>query len=109
MLQTLREPSKGAKYSIYYLTAGALVMIWSAVWFYYLLQHDYPAGDIRYYLCTGLLLSGAAVFVIGSLIGWIGREAKHADVPVATVAIPGTAPAPPETNGTAQSPASPIV
>ncbi len=109
MPQTVREPSKGAKYAIFYLTAGALVIIWSAVWFYYLMQHDYPAGDIRYYLCTGLLLSGAAVFVIGALIGRIGREAKQADVPVATVATPATSPAPPSTppkaNGTPAAPA----
>lgn len=109
MPQTVREPSKGAKYAIFYLTAGALVIIWSAVWFYYLVQHDYSAGDIRYYLCTGLLLSGVAVFVIGALIGRIGHEAKQADVPVATVATPATNPAPPPTpsraNGATGAPA----
>jgi hypothetical protein len=97
----LHEPSKGAKYAIFYLTAGALLMIWSAVWFYYLKHHDYPAGDPRYYICTGLLLSGAAVFVIGALIGRIGKEAKQADVPVATVAAATVVPGAPQPNSPA--------
>ena len=107
MPQTVRRPSRGAKYAIYYLTVGALIMIWSAVWFYYLMHHEYPAGDGRYYLCTGLMLSGAAVFLIGSAIGWIGRETKQADVPVATVATPATAPAADQVDGVRQGPVAP--
>lgn len=105
----LHEASKGARYAIFYLTAGALLMIWSAVWFYYLKQHDYPAGDPRYYVCTGLLLSGAAVFAIGALIGRIGREAKQADVPVATMAAATVVPGSPQPNTPAPPAAAPPV
>jgi hypothetical protein len=96
---TLHQPSQGAKYSLYYITVGSLVVIWSAIWFYYLRQSEVPAGDSRYYVCTGLFLSGIAVLVIGTLVGRIGQEGKSADVPVGEVTA--AAVAPPPANGAA--------
>jgi hypothetical protein len=113
---TTHEPSQGAKYSLYYITAGALVVIWSGIWFYYLSNSEVPRGDSRWYVCTGLLLSGLAVLVIGMLVGRIGQEGKHADVPVAEVPAaqvpangavvdgPPTAPAPVQTPNRATVP-----
>lgn len=107
MNETLHEPSQGAKYSLYYITAGALVIIWSAIWYYYLMNSNAPSGDTRYYVCTGLLLSGCAVLLIGVLVGRIGKEGKNADVPVGQVTAaavePQPAPAQP-VNGVAAAP-----
>lgn len=89
----LHQPSQGTRYSLYYITAGSLTLIWSGVWYYYLRTTAVPSGDSRYFVCTGLLLTGLAFLIIGTLIGRIGREATSADVPVGTLAnapvVPG--------------------
>lgn len=95
MNEPLHEPSQGTRYSLYYITGGSLLMIWSAVWFYYLRQNAL-AEDGRYYVCAGMMLSGLALLIIGLLVGRIGREAKHADIPVGTVAAAAIAPTNPE-------------
>src|SRR5262245_44793272 len=82
----LPQPSYGARFSIFYITVGALLLIWSGVWYYWIRVRDAaPPGDGRYFVCTGLFLSGLAVLIIGLLIGRIGQEAKNADVPVGPV------------------------
>jgi len=95
MTRTLHQPSQGAKYSLYYITLGALVMIWSGIWYYYMWDNESARSTGNWYICTGLFLSGLAVFIIGILVGRIGKEAKNADVPTGTVtaATATTAPA----------------
>jgi hypothetical protein len=85
MTQPLHQPSQGTRYSLYYITIGSVTVIWSGVWYYWLRHSATPLGDSRFYVCTGLLLTGLAFLVIGVLIGRIGKEASHADVPVGTV------------------------
>src|SRR5262245_48233151 len=63
-----RQPSQGAKYALYYITAGSLLVIWSTVWFYYLKQSAPPdTPEPYYYICTGLFFSGVALLTIGIL------------------------------------------
>lgn len=96
---TIRQPSRSTQLSILYITIGVLLTIWSSVWYYFLRDIATPTDSWRYYVCVGLLLSGVALFVIGILLGRIGREAQHADVPVghlmpAAPTVPATPAAP---------------
>lgn len=106
---TVRQPSRSTQLSIMYITVGVLLTIWSSVWYYFLRNSEYPAANWRYYVCIGLLFSGIAVLIIGLLLGRIGREAQHADVPIGYMppATTPVVPAAPVTAATA-APAAPV-
>ena len=82
---TVRQPSPSTGIAIMYITVGVLMTIWAAVWYYFLNHREEVAYDWKYFVCIGLLLSGVSIAVIGLLVGRIGREAQHADIPVGQV------------------------
>ena len=61
-----------------YITVGAVTMIWAGVWYVYLLNN--PRSETAYYWCTGFLVTGFVMIVIGSALGMISRSG-HAAVP----------------------------
>jgi hypothetical protein len=77
----MSQPSSAAKTSLAYITIGSLLLVWTAVWYWYL--HVNPEGvQMRtWYICYGLLASGAVLLVIGLAVGQIGRQARHAELP----------------------------
>jgi hypothetical protein len=82
-----------------YITIGALTVIWSGIWYAYLINN--PPAETAYYWCTGFLMTGLTMVFIGLALGKINRSAQQADqpveVPVAMVNLPPaavTAPAP---------------
>jgi hypothetical protein len=77
----MSQPSSAAKTSLAYITIGSLVLVWTAVWYWYL--HTNPEGVLprTWYICYGLLATGAVVLVIGLAVGQIGRQARHAELP----------------------------
>jgi hypothetical protein len=79
--------------ALFYVTFGALMMVWTAIWFIYLQRHQ-PVRDATWLWCLGFFLTGLTFLGIGLTVGHIGRAARKADInaPVATVAPP---PAPP--------------
>ncbi len=81
----MSQPSSAAKTSLAYITLGSLVLVWTAVWYWYL--HTNPEGVLTrtWYICYGLLATGAVVLVIGLAVGQIGRQARHAELPPAEV------------------------
>jgi hypothetical protein len=81
MNQYFRLPSGSARMAIGYITTGVLMMVWTGVWLHYLYNHEHSEGSQQgyYYICSGLMLSGFALLVIGVLMGRIGQEAKQAD------------------------------
>jgi len=89
MTQYFRLPSGSARMAVGYITTGVLMIVWTGVWLHFLYNHEHPEGSQQgyYYLCSGLMLSGIAILVIGVLMGRIGQEAKQADG-VATIAGP---------------------
>jgi hypothetical protein len=99
----LSKPSAAPGISLLYITLGALMSIWSAVWYFW-----YPPARIGMVVLTGLFLTGLAFLVIGLGVGRIGREARHAELPprdgaispvVGAPATVPTTPSPPATNG----------
>jgi hypothetical protein len=78
----LTKPSAAAKMALAYITIGALMIVWTGVWFAYLYQHqDPPPHPSTYYLCTALMLTGITLLVIGLGLGRIGRAARKAELP----------------------------
>jgi len=113
----MTKPSGAAQLAVGYITVGALVLVWSGVWFAWLLLEPGSTTG-RFYVCTGTMLSGFVLLCIGLLLGRIGRAAKPADHPPepavqtttdaagnVTTAAPATAPVPAQPVATAPQPA----
>lgn len=72
--------TSGTRAALLYITVGALLIVWSALYLVYLHNHPVdPVSDLPTYACVGFLLSGLTLFVIGVAVGWIGRSARQAD------------------------------
>jgi len=84
--------AKKAKLAVSYITVGTLMVVWSAIWLFYLTVDANISGAV--YIATGVILSGIAVVVIGMSLGDIGKEANRdeAEVAEAEVVIPQTSP-----------------
>jgi hypothetical protein len=85
--------SSAARTSLIYITLGALIVIWTGVWFAYLRNnppHTVDAAQVPpvYYWCGGLGVTGIVLIVIGLTVGHIGRTARAADLPAAVATPP---------------------
>jgi hypothetical protein len=80
------KPSAAARAALMYITFGALILVWSGVW-YFRLHNQYAEQGVRFfansqdYVCIGLLLTGLTLLIIGLAVGRIGRAARHAELP----------------------------
>src|SRR5436305_13194111 len=64
----LSNPSFAAKTSLTYITTGALIDVWAGVWYRYLRQQAADSVDTsHWYICWGLLLTGAVLVILGIL------------------------------------------
>jgi hypothetical protein len=88
----LPSTSSAARTALVYITVGALLVIWTGVWFIYL-RNSAPQNDAPYYWCGGLVITGITLIVIGLGIGQIGRSAKNADHNPQTVITTSALPA----------------
>jgi hypothetical protein len=79
------QASSAARTALIYITAGAVMVIWTLVWYLYLYNNP-PETNSADYWCGGLLMTGLALMVIGFGLGRIGRAARHAEMPVEAVA-----------------------
>ena len=72
--------TSGTRAALGYITVGALTIVWSGLYFFYLRNH-LPEGDNDkpFYWVIGFFLSGLTLFLIGVAVGWIGRSARPAD------------------------------
>lgn len=89
------QTSGGARLAVVYLTVGAIMDVWSALWFFWMRTHA-DGTDGRYFWCYGFFLTGLTLVIIGLALGRIGKSARQAEAPVdntANVAAPLTAPA----------------
>jgi hypothetical protein len=103
------QPSPATRTALTYLTVGALMVVWSGLWFWYLWHHQ-AESDLVYYICTGLLLTGLTLIVIGLGLGQIGWAARHADLPPEGILPPpGAKPGTPPQVGAPTAPQVPII
>jgi hypothetical protein len=66
--------------ALIYITVGALLAVWSGIWYWYMIGHP-PDTDVAWYLCYGVLFTGLILLAIGFGVGQIGRAARHAELP----------------------------
>ncbi len=76
----LSKPSSSAPTSLFYITVGALMTVWSAIWYFYLSRSG-SENQVVYFLCTGFLVTGLVLLSIGFLIGPLSRHARKAELP----------------------------
>jgi uncharacterized membrane protein YhdT len=75
----LSKPSSAARTAVMYITLGALMVVWTVVWYLYLNRHG--GSDLAYFTDYGFFFTGLVLIVIGITIGRIGRSARHAELP----------------------------
>jgi membrane-bound metal-dependent hydrolase YbcI (DUF457 family) len=77
-MRLVNTPSEAPRTALSYITIGAILTIWAAVWMW-----QFPATNSRFLrvLCYGILLTGLALLVIGFSVGYIGRAARHSELP----------------------------
>jgi hypothetical protein len=101
--------SSAARTALAYITAGALIVIWTGVWYVYLLNNDNPQGGHGvYYWVAGLAITGVTLIGIGLGLGRIGSSARQAEIPVHAVVppvVPATVAA--ASNGVQEPPVAP--
>lgn len=76
-MSILSKPSGAFPAALIYITAGTLVVIWTAL---ALILYP-PTSDLGHFLLIGTLVSGVAVLMIGLFLGPIGRFARNAELP----------------------------
>ena len=59
--------------AFFYLTLGALTVIWSGLWYWYL-GHHAPVRDYVWYICDGLILTGLLLMGVSGLIYRAGHH-----------------------------------
>lgn len=87
----LQRTSSAARTALVYITIGALIVIWTGVWWLYL-RNNPPETTGVYYWCGGFMVTGLTLIAIGLGIGQIGRSARHADLPPPEQTSPTTSP-----------------
>jgi hypothetical protein len=85
------KPSAAAPMALAYITIGALMTVWSAIWYYYLHDHESANGTAGYF-CAGFLVTGLVLLGIGFALGPIARWSRHAELPPAEAMSPSLAP-----------------
>jgi hypothetical protein len=76
--------------AVIYITVGALILVWSTVWYLYHRPMTSPGS----FWCAGFFLSGLVLLIIGLALGRIGRSAREAELPPDGVSEPAIAPSP---------------
>jgi hypothetical protein len=99
------KQSRSATTALIYLTTGALIDVWTVIYYVYLWRHG--GSDTAYLVCHGCFFSGLVLLCIGLALGRIGNYAKQAEVghpPNSVAPIPATpvSAVPPQTNGVIQ-------
>jgi hypothetical protein len=99
------KQASSATTAVLYITAGALMTVWSTVTYFYLVRHD--ARDFAFLWCYGFFFSGLVLIGIGITLGRIGRAVRYAEVSSTpgTTPVTGEAAAPISTPSTNQPPA----
>lgn len=85
------QTSGGARLAVVYLTVGAIMDVWSALWFFWMRSHA-DSTDSSYFWCSGFFLTGLTLVIIGLALGRIGRSARQAEAPVDNTAGMAAAP-----------------
>ena len=78
----LTHPAFGPRTALTYITVGALLDAWTAVWYFWFARDQ--EGNISrntWFWLSGLFLTGLILLLIGFYLGRIGRAARKAEMP----------------------------
>lgn len=78
----LTKPSFGPRTAITYITAGALLDVWVAVWYFAFARGEGEGlSRTTQFWLLGLFLTGLVLIFIGTFLGSIGRAARKVEMP----------------------------
>jgi len=83
-MSMLSKPAFGPRLAVGYVTVGALVDVWTAVWYYAFAQPTQAGGGLSnnaWFWVTGFFLTGLTLIVLGLLIGPLGQHARKSELP----------------------------
>lgn len=101
----LSKPSFGPRTAIIYITVGALIDVWTAVWYLAFARPGQGTitSNTQFWL-WGFFLTGLTLILVGLFLGQIGRSARRAELPP-----PETTPAEAQIQTTAAAHPNPVV
>lgn len=99
----LSKPAFGPRTAIIYITVGALIDVWTVVWYLAFARGEVMTRNTQFWL-WGFFLSGLTLVIVGVLLGHIGRAARRAELPP-----PETTPVEAQIQTTAAAHPSPMV
>ena len=76
----MTKPSGFAPATLFYITVGALLTVWSGIWYFYLRNHS-AADGVAGYVCMGFFLTGLILLCIGFVVGPMARWSRQAELP----------------------------
>ena len=78
----LSKPSFAPSTAIIYVTVGALMDVWTAVYYFTSMRAGTPEESRHeMFWVAGFFLTGAILMIIGLVMGPIGRSARQAEMP----------------------------
>ena len=79
----LSHPAFGPRASLIYITIGALIDIFVACFYFFMVDKNRPVEEMNttYFWLTSLFLTGLTLLAIGILLGRIGQSARRAELP----------------------------
>lgn len=76
----LTHPAFGPRTAIIYITAGAMIDVWTIVWYWAFGRGEVLSDNTRFWL-WGFFLTGLTLIIIGAFLGRIGRAARKVEMP----------------------------
>jgi hypothetical protein len=85
-MSMLTNPAFGPKVALLYVTVGALIDVWAAVYYFAFgrgkLTDANPADDnYTWFWVAGFFLTGLVLIVLGLVLGPLGRAARESELP----------------------------
>jgi len=83
-MSMLSNPAFGPRLAVAYVTIGALIDVWTGVWYYAFSHPSAPGGGLpanQWFWVTGFFLTGLTLMIIGLLIGPLGQYARKSEMP----------------------------
>jgi hypothetical protein len=74
----LTKPAFGPRVALGYVTVGALMCVWTLVWYF---TRESPMTPTRWFWVSGIFLSGLTFVFLGVILGPLGRAAREAEMP----------------------------
>lgn len=77
----LSQPAFGPRTALGYVTVGALLDVWTTVWYFAFIQGAEHPSNTTWFFLVGLFLTGITLIALGLTLGPIGQAARRAEMP----------------------------